>query len=117
MNESRNNEPDVCSRRLDGEAPVMTYRAERTGALRLWCRGGRTLDDGYRFRPFGRDRVALFHRKAGVVDEHLLAFATAPREKAQEMLFADVLGAGGRIHSRLTPLDHTCQIVHDGDSK
>ena len=51
------------------------------------------------------------------MDKHLLAFAATPGEEAQEMLFAHVLGAGGRIHPCLTALDHTSQIVHDGDSQ
>ena len=85
--------------------------------LRLWCWPGWCLDDGHGLGPFGGDGVPMLHGETGIMDEHLLAFAPAPGEEAQEMFFADVLSAGGRIDPRLAALDHTGQIVHDGDSR
>jgi|GEM_PF-700312 len=50
-----------------------------------------------RFHPFGSDGIALLHRHAGVGVEHLRTASTAPREKGEEMVFAERTRTGRSI--------------------
>src|SRR6185295_19024861 len=59
-----------------------------TGSLKLRC-GSRHFVYSNGFHPFGGDGITFFHRHAGIGVEHLSTTATAPREKGEEMVFAD----------------------------
>ena len=75
-------------------------------ALRLWCwRGGGFLDaDGA--GPFSDEGVTFFHRRPGILHEHLRAFAAAPSEVSEEVLTADAVRAGWGIDSGLAAFDY-----------
>ena len=65
-------------------------------------------------RPFGDDRIPLFHGHPGVGREHLGAFTAAPGEEVEEVFFTDVLSAGRRIDASLAASNQAIQIIHVG---
>lgn len=64
--------------------------------LELRCRGGHVIRPNG-FYPFSGDGIAFLHRHAGIGVEHLNATSAAPREKVEEMVFADGTCAGRGI--------------------
>ena len=81
--------------------------------LSLELRGrGRDFVDPDGFHPFGGDGVAFWHRHPGIGREHLWSTTASPREKTQEMVFADGVRAGWRVGFCKTVCDATTSIVH-----
>ena len=79
----------------------------------FWCGGGGGFFDADGFGPFANERVALVHGHSGVGREHLRPFAAAPGEEAEEVFFAEVLGAGRGVDTSLATSDQAVQVVHN----
>lgn len=55
--------------------------------------------------PLTCDHIAFLHRHAGIFAKHLRTPSPSPREKTEKVIFADRMGSGRRIYSRLTSVD------------
>src|SRR6185437_3779168 len=71
----------------------MAYRCSRARRSEFRCRGGQFIRPNG-FHPFSVDGIAFLHRHTGVGVEHLNATSATPREKVEEMVFADGTRAG-----------------------
>ena len=79
--------------------------------LEFWCRS-RDFVDPYGFHPFGGDGVPFHHRHTSIGREHLWPTTPSPRQKTEEMVFADGLRAGWRIGICKAVCHATTSIVH-----
>lgn len=73
------------------------------------CRGGQFIRPNG-FHPFSGDGIAFLHRHTGIGVEHLNATSATPREKVEEMVFADRTRAGRSI-GFLQAIRHTALTI------
>ena len=75
-------------------------------------RVGRDFIDPDGLDPFGGDGVARFHCHRSVFVKHLRASAASPREKVQEVVFAQGLGTGWSVGSGFAIGNAAMNVVH-----
>jgi hypothetical protein len=75
-------------------------------------RVGRDFVDPDGLDPFRGDGVARFHRHRGVFVKHLRASPASPREKVQEVVFAQGLGTGWSVGSGFAIGNAAMNVVH-----